>query len=114
MRKERKHWVLGQEGLLSRWKGRPSRKGSGFEQPPHAHQHWHMDVSRFRVTQEHVIEPDSLEGKPGYSRRGKGLSGAEVWLECDGGKFASGMTKVEVTAPDQQSVVAEFNLEKLK
>jgi hypothetical protein len=69
---------------------------------------------RFRVTQEHVIEPDRLEGKPVYSRRGKGLSGAQVWLEFDGGKFASSMTKVEVTAPDQQSVVAEFNLEKLK
>jgi hypothetical protein len=25
--------VLQQAGLLSRWKGRPSRKGSGFEQP---------------------------------------------------------------------------------
>jgi hypothetical protein len=28
--------VLQQAGLLSRWKGKPSRKGSGFEQPPHA------------------------------------------------------------------------------
>jgi hypothetical protein len=69
---------------------------------------------RFRVSQERVIEPNKLEGKPIYSRRGKGLSGAEVWLEFDASQFASGMARVEVTAPDQQAVVAEFNLDKLK
>jgi hypothetical protein len=69
---------------------------------------------RFRVTQEHTIEPNKLEGKPIYSRRGKGLSGAEVWLEFDASQFASGMARVEITAPDQQAVVAEFNLDKLK
>ena len=37
--------VLKQAGLLSRWKKRPSRKGTGFEQPLQAHQHWHIDVS---------------------------------------------------------------------
>ena len=42
--------VLQQAGLLSRWKGKPSRKGSGFEQPPHAHQHWHIDVSYLNVS----------------------------------------------------------------
>jgi hypothetical protein len=26
--------VLGQTGLLSKWKGKPSKKGTGFEQPP--------------------------------------------------------------------------------
>jgi hypothetical protein len=69
---------------------------------------------RFRVTQEHVIEPSKLEGKPVYSHRGKGLSGAEVWLELEAAKFGSGMTRVEVTTPNQQTVVAEFNLDKLK
>jgi hypothetical protein len=69
---------------------------------------------RFRVTQEHVIELSKLEGKPVYSRRGKGLSGAEVWLELEAAKFGSGMTRVEVTTPNQQTVVAEFNLDKLK
>ena len=37
--------VLSQGGLLSRWKGKPSKKGTGFEQPLAAHQHWHIDVS---------------------------------------------------------------------
>jgi putative transposase len=42
--------VLQQAGLLSRWKGKPSRKGTGFEQPPHPHQHWHIDVSYINVS----------------------------------------------------------------
>jgi putative transposase len=37
--------VLKQAGLLSRWKSKPSRKGTGFEQPPQPHQHWHIDIS---------------------------------------------------------------------
>jgi putative transposase len=36
---------LKQAGLLSRWKSKPSRKGTGFEQPLRPHQHWHIDVS---------------------------------------------------------------------
>jgi hypothetical protein len=52
--------VLQRAGLLSRWKRKPSRKGTGFEQPPHAaptlahrcflHQcEWHvlLSVQRF-------------------------------------------------------------------
>src|SRR6266481_220190 len=42
--------VLGQAGLLSKWKGKPSKKGTGFEQPPEAHQHWHIDVSYINVS----------------------------------------------------------------
>jgi hypothetical protein len=42
---------------------------------------------RFRVTQERAIEPNKLEGKPIYSPRGKGLSGAEVWLEFDASRL---------------------------
>jgi hypothetical protein len=78
----------------------------------HRENFWH--AFRFRVTQEHVIEPNKIEGKPIYSRRGKGLSGAEVWLEFDASQFASGIAKVEVTTPNQQAVMTEFNLDKLK
>jgi putative transposase len=31
--------------IVIRWKKLPSRKGTGFEQPLQAHQHWHIDVS---------------------------------------------------------------------
>jgi transposase InsO family protein len=42
--------VLKQAGLLSRWKGKPSRKGTGFEQPLQPHQHWHIDVSYINLS----------------------------------------------------------------
>ena len=41
--------VLGQAGLLSKWKGELSKKGTGFEQPLQAHQHWHIDVSYINI-----------------------------------------------------------------
>ena len=42
--------VLKQAGLLSRWKGKSSRKGTGFEQPQQPHQHWHVDVSYINLS----------------------------------------------------------------
>jgi putative transposase len=42
--------VLKQEGLLSRWKAKSSRKGTGFEQPLQPHQHWHVDVSYINLS----------------------------------------------------------------
>jgi transposase InsO family protein len=42
--------VLGQAGLLSKWNGKPSKKGTGFEQPLAVHQHWHIDVSYVNIT----------------------------------------------------------------
>ncbi len=42
--------VLGQAGLLSKWNGKPSKKGTGFEQPLAAHQHWHIDVSYMNIS----------------------------------------------------------------
>ena len=38
--------VLGEAGLLSKWNGKPSKKGTGFDQPLVAHQHWHLRFSR--------------------------------------------------------------------
>jgi putative transposase len=37
--------VLKEEGLLRAWPRTASKKGTGFEQPLQAHQHWHVDVS---------------------------------------------------------------------
>ena len=42
--------VLGQAGLLSKWNGKSSKKGTGFEQPPAVHQHWHIDVSYINIS----------------------------------------------------------------
>ena len=56
---------LQQAGLLSRWKSKPSRKGTGFEQPPQPHQHWHIDVSYINVSGTFYYLCSVLEG---YSR----------------------------------------------
>ena len=32
-----------------RWNGKLSKKGTGFEQPPEPHQHWHIDVSYINI-----------------------------------------------------------------
>lgn len=37
--------VLSKAGLLDRMNTSPSKKGTGFAQPLHAHQHWHVDVA---------------------------------------------------------------------
>ena len=42
--------VLRNAGLLSRWKGNPSLKGTGFMQPLQPHEHWHVDVSYINVS----------------------------------------------------------------
>src|ERR1700674_4633854 len=57
--------VLKQAGLLSRWKGKPSRKGTGFEQPPQPHRHWHIDVSYINVSGTFYYLCSVLDG---YSR----------------------------------------------
>ena len=36
--------VLSQAGVLAKWNKKRSSKGSGFEQPSKAHEHWHIDI----------------------------------------------------------------------
>ncbi len=57
--------VLGQEGLLKKWNGKASKKGTGFEQPPQPHQHWHIDVSYINISGTFYYLCSVLDG---YSR----------------------------------------------
>jgi transposase InsO family protein len=41
--------VLHGAGLLRRWRGKPSKKGTGFVQPDAPHEHWHVDVSHLNI-----------------------------------------------------------------
>ncbi len=41
--------VLSKAGLLSKWNGEPSKKGTGFEQPLGPHKHWHIDVTYINI-----------------------------------------------------------------
>jgi len=41
--------VLKGTGLMASWNRKPSKKGTGFEQPLNAHAYWHVDVSYINV-----------------------------------------------------------------
>ena len=41
--------VLCRHGVIRHWKRKPSRKGTGFEQPLRVHEHWHMDITCVHV-----------------------------------------------------------------
>ncbi len=57
--------VLHRAGLLRQWSGQESKKGTGFEQPPKPHQHWHIDVSYINVSGTFYYLCSVLDG---YSR----------------------------------------------
>jgi len=41
--------VLKAAGLIDAWNTKPSKKGTGFEQPLRPHEHWHIDVSHINI-----------------------------------------------------------------
>lgn len=57
--------VLGQAGLLAKWNGNESKKGTGFEHPLEAHGHWHIDVSYVNIRGTFYYLCSVLDG---YSR----------------------------------------------
>jgi putative transposase len=57
--------ALSRAGLLRKWNGKSSKKGTGFEQPPQPHQHWHIDVSYLNICATFYYLCSILDG---YSR----------------------------------------------
>jgi transposase InsO family protein len=57
--------VLKNADRLQRHRGQPSKKGTGFEQPLGAHQHWHVDVSYINIAGTFYYLCSVLDG---YSR----------------------------------------------
>jgi putative transposase len=57
--------VLKEAGRIERFNGRPSRKGTGFQQPLGAHEHWHVDVSYLNIMGTFYYLCSVLDG---YSR----------------------------------------------
>ena len=41
--------VLKAAGLIDTWNTKPSKKGTGFEQPLRPHEHWHIDVYHINI-----------------------------------------------------------------
>jgi putative transposase len=57
--------VLKGAGVMRRW-SKPSRKGTGFEQPLQPHEHWHVDVSYINVCGTFYFLCSVLDGASRY------------------------------------------------
>jgi transposase InsO family protein len=58
--------VLSQAGLLQSWNGKPSLKGTGFQQPLVPHEHWHVDVSYINISGTFYYLCSVLDGASRY------------------------------------------------
>lgn len=57
--------VLNKAGLLMKWNGKPSKKGTGFHQPDSPHRYWHVDISYLNICGTFYYLCSILDG---YSR----------------------------------------------
>ena len=54
--------VLKQAGRIEKFNGSPSKKGTGFQQPLQAHEHWHIDVSYLNISGTFYYLASVLDG----------------------------------------------------
>jgi transposase InsO family protein len=54
--------VLKRAGLLDRWNGKPSKKGTGFVQPLRPHEHWHIDIAYLNIASTFYYLCSILDG----------------------------------------------------
>ncbi len=59
--------VLKEKGLLQKWNGKPTSKGTGFHGPSKAHEHWHTDISIINVRYTYYYLISFLDGYSRYS-----------------------------------------------
>jgi transposase InsO family protein len=108
---------VGLVGLLSKWNGKPAKKGTGFEQPLAAHQHWHIDVSYINLSGTFYYLCSILDGCSRYTVNWdlrESMTEAEIEIISDNGQQfiakdfkefirASGMSHVSTSAYYPQS-----------
>jgi transposase InsO family protein len=58
--------VLRAAGVLDRWNGKPSKKGTGFIQPLRPHEHWHIDISYLNIAGTFYYLCSILDGASRY------------------------------------------------
>ena len=58
--------VLRKAGLMDRRNVKPSRKGTGFEQPVQPHDHWHIDISYLNIAGTFYYMCSILDGCSRY------------------------------------------------
>jgi len=54
--------VLKQAGRIGDFNGAPSKKGTGFQQPLKAHEHWHVDISYINISGTFYYLASLLDG----------------------------------------------------
>ena len=54
--------VLKQAGRIGNFNGSPSKKGTGFQQPLKAHEHWHVDISYINISGTFYYLASLLDG----------------------------------------------------
>jgi transposase InsO family protein len=57
--------ILTEAGAMRCWNGKPSKKGTGFNQPTGPHRHWHVDISYLNICGTFYYMCSVLDG---YSR----------------------------------------------
>ena len=101
--------VLGQAGLLTKWNGKPSKKGTGFEQPPQPHQHWHIDVSYINISGTFYYLCSVLDG---YSRSivhwelRESMTEAEIEIILQGAKEKNPEAKPRIISDNGPQFIA--------
>lgn len=101
--------VLGQAGLLSKWNGKPSKKGTGFEQPSNPHQHWHIDVSYINIGGTFYYLCSVLDG---YSRAiihwnlRESMTEAEIEIILEGAKEKHPAAKPRIISDNGPQFIA--------
>jgi putative transposase len=58
--------VLKAAGLIRRWNGKESKKGTGFVQPLKPHEHWHVDISYLNICGTFYYQCSLLDGCSRY------------------------------------------------
>jgi transposase InsO family protein len=58
--------VLCRAGAIRRSRGKPSRKGKGFDQPLGIHEHWHVDITYIHVARKHCFLTTVIDGRSRY------------------------------------------------
>jgi putative transposase len=58
--------VLSDAGVLSKWNRKPSKKGTGFEQPLKPNEHWHIDISYINISGTFYYMCSVLDGFSRY------------------------------------------------
>jgi putative transposase len=91
--------VMKEAGLLRRWNGRRSTKGTGFEQPIAAHEHWHIDVSYINICGTFYYLCSLLDGYSRYIvhwelREQMKVSDVEVIIERAREKFPQARPRI--------------------